>query len=234
VEETIEMATGPRYRVAFRRRREGKTDYQQRRGLVISGLPRLVVRGSLRNVAIQIIKAQLNGDVILAAAYSDELAKKYGWLGDTGNLPAAYLTGLLCGFKAVRQGVNQAVFDVGLHRPSKGSRVFAALKGTLDAGLSVTCDKEKLPDEKRITGQHIVEYAKHLSSNPEAYQKRFSAQLAKGLKPEEINTHFVQVKERVISSWKKVEPLKMEKEEVSSSTEEFEEITEKQKSTEEE
>jgi large subunit ribosomal protein L18 len=234
VEETIEMATGPRYRVAFRRRRDGKTDYQQRRGLVISGLPRLVIRGSLRNVAIQIIKAQLNGDVILTAAYSDELTKKYGWLGDTGNLPAAYLTGLLCGFKAVNQGVSQAVFDVGLHRPSKGSRVFAALKGTLDAGLSVAYDKAKLPDEKRITGQHIVEYAKQLSSNPEEYQKRFSAQLAKGLKPEEISTHFVQVKEKVISSWKKAEPLKKEKEEISSSTEESEEVTEKETSKEEE
>ncbi len=226
------MATGPRYRVAFRRRREGKTDYQQRRGLVISGLPRLVVRGSLRNVAIQIIEAQLHGDVILAAAHSDELTKKYGWLGDTGNLPAAYLTGLLCGFKAVRQGVNRAVFDVGLHRPSKGSRVFAALKGALDAGLSVACDKEKLPDEKRITGQHIVEYAKHLSSNPEAYHKRFSAQLAKGLKPEEISIHFAQVKEKILSSWKKVESLKMKKEEFGSSTEEFEEIRKKQKLTE--
>lgn len=227
------MATGPRYRVAFRRRREGKTDYQLRRGLVISGLPRLVVRVSLRNASIQFIKAEVNGDLVLAAAHSTELAKKYGWLGDTGNLPAAYLTGLLCGFKAFNQGVTQAVLDIGLHRPSKGSKVFAALKGALDAGLSVTYDKEKLPEEERITGQHIVEYARHLSSDPEAYQKRFSVELTKGLNPEEISTHFAQVKEKIISSWKKVELLKMETADAEHSTEEFAKVTEHQKSTEE-
>ena len=228
------MATGPRYRVAFRRRREGKTDYQLRRGLVISGLPRLVVRVSLRNVTIQLIKAEVNGDVVLAAAHSTELAKKYGWLGDTGNLPAAYLTGLLCGYKAFNQGVEQAVLDIGLHRPSKGSKVFAALKGALDAGLSVTHDKEKLPEEKRITGQHIVEYARHLFSDPEASQKRFSVNLAKGFNPEEIGAHFVKVKEKIISSWKKVELLKMETTDVGHSTDEFDKVTEKQKSMEEE
>ncbi|MEJ2242859.1 MAG: 50S ribosomal protein L18, partial [Candidatus Bathyarchaeota archaeon] len=30
------MATGPRYRVPFRRRREGKTNYRTRRALVLS------------------------------------------------------------------------------------------------------------------------------------------------------------------------------------------------------
>jgi large subunit ribosomal protein L18 len=227
------MATGPRYRVAFRRRREGKTDYQLRRGLVRSGLPRLVVRGSLRNMTIQIIKAEVNGDVVLAAAHSAELVKKYGWRGDTGNMPTAYLAGLLCGFKGVNQGIEQAVLDIGLHRPSKASRVFATLKGALDAGLTVTYDKEKLPDEKRITGQHIVEYAMHLLSNPEAYQKRFSAQLAKGLKPEEIGAHFAQVKEKIISSWKKIELSKMEKAGARPSTEEVETVTKNQKSMEE-
>ncbi|RLI44668.1 50S ribosomal protein L18, partial [Candidatus Bathyarchaeota archaeon] len=38
------MATGPRYRVPFRRRREGKTNYRLRRALVLSKQPRLTVR----------------------------------------------------------------------------------------------------------------------------------------------------------------------------------------------
>lgn len=226
------MATGPSYRVPFRRRREGKTDYQQRRGLVLSGLPRLVVRGSLRNVTIQVVRAEVNGDKVIVSAQSRELSKKYGWLGDTGNISAAYLTGLLCGFKAVGHGVKEAVLDIGLHYPSKRSRVFAALKGAFDAGLTIPFDKEKLPDEKRIMGEHIVEYAKLLSSSPEAYQKQFSAQLARGLKPEEINSHFTQVKEKIISSLKKAAPS-MEKAESKSSAGEFEEAAKEQETTEE-
>ncbi len=199
----MRLATGPSYRVAFRRRREGKTDYQLRRGLILSGLPRLVVRGSLRNFTAQMVKAEMNGDKILVASSSTELIKKYGWLGDTGTVSAAYLTGLLCGYKAVNQGITEAVLDIGLSYPSRGSRIFAALKGALDAGLGIPFDEERLPDEKRIKGQHIAEYAKHLSSNMEAYQKQFSTQLAKGLKPEEITAHFEQVKEKAVASLKK-------------------------------
>jgi len=226
------VATGPSYRVAFRRRREGKTDYQLRRGLVLSGLPRFVVRGSLRNVSIQIVRAEVNGDRVIVSANSNELSRKYGWLGHTGNISAAYLTGLLCGFKAVGLGVKEAVLDIGLHYPSKSSKVFAALKGALDAGLTIPFDKEKLPDEKRIMGQHIVEYAKRLSSSPEAYQKQFSAQLARGLKPEEINLHFTQVKEKIVSSMKTAEPS-MEKVQTEPSAKEFEESTEEQETKEE-
>ena len=66
-------------------------------------------------------------------------------------------------------------------------------------------DEAKLPDQKRISAQHVVEYARFLSSNPEAYQKRFSTQLLRGLKPEEFTAHFAEVKERIVSSLKKVD-----------------------------
>jgi large subunit ribosomal protein L18 len=233
VEEALKMATGPSYRVAFRRRREGKTDYQMRRGLVLSGLPRLVVRGSLRNVTVQIVKAEVKGDKVIASAQSDELAKKYGWMGDAGNISAAYLTGLLCGFKAAGKEVKETILDIGLQYPSKGSRIFAALKGALDAGLTIPLDKEKLPDEKRIAGQHVAEYAKRLSSNPEAYQKQFSAQLARGLKPEELAAHFTQVREKIISSSKRAEPSR-EKAKAEPSSDEFEETAKEQEAEEEE
>ena len=42
------MAKSGNYRVQLRRRREGKTDYQARKALVISRKPRLVTRASLR------------------------------------------------------------------------------------------------------------------------------------------------------------------------------------------
>jgi large subunit ribosomal protein L18 len=205
------MATGPNYRVPFRRRREGKTDYRLRRALVLSELPRLVIRGSLRNIVAQLIKAEVDGDKVIVSAYSSELTKKYGWQADCSNLPAAYLTGLLCGYKAVGQSFKEAVLDIGLQHPSKGSRIFAALKGFLDAGVSVPYDEEKSPSKERIEGQHIVEYAKQLSSNPDLYQKRFSEQLSKGLRPEELSRHFVQTKEKIVSSFEKAElPKKRE------------------------
>jgi large subunit ribosomal protein L18 len=157
-------------------------------------------------MTVEVVTAEAKGDKVVAYAHSKELARKHGWLGGTGSTSAAYLTGLICGFRAVEQGIGDAVFDIGLQHPSKGSRVFAALKGAVDAGLKVPFDKAKLPDEKRITGQHVVEYARLLSSNMEAYQKRFSAQLSAGLKPEETSAHFTQVKEEIVSSLKKAAP----------------------------
>jgi large subunit ribosomal protein L18 len=206
----VNMAYGPSYRVAFRRRREGKTDYQQRRSLVLSGLPRMVVRGSLNSVSVQLAKAEVGGDKILVSATSKELSKNYGWQGGRGNLPAAYLTGLICGYKAVADGVKEAVLDLGLRAPTKGSLVFATLKGILDAGVAIPHDEKKLPDEKRIQGQHISDYAKQLATTPEVYQRRFTEQLSKGLRPEDTVEHFAQVKEKISSAFarKEEEPPK--------------------------
>ena len=214
------MATDASYRVAFRRRREGKTDYQQRRSLVLSGLPRIIIRGSLRSMSVQLVKAEVGGDKVIASACSKDLAKNYGWQGGGGSLPAAYLTGLACGYKAAACGVNKTVLDLGLQAPTKGSRVFAALKGVLDAGIVVPHSKEKLPDEKRVQGQHIAGYAKQLSSTPDVYQKRFAEQLTKGLRPEEIVEHFAQVKEKVSSALKKMEETPEEAEKVEKAVEE--------------
>ena len=196
------MARGPRYRVPFRRRREGKTNYRLRRGLVKSGLPRLVVRGSSRHMNVQLIKARVIGDEVITSAHSRELVRDYGWKGGCGNLPAAYLTGLLCGYRAVAKGVREAVLDIGLQTPSPGARVFAALKGFLDAGGVVPHDESVLPSEERVKGQHIADYASQLSSDPELYKRRFSNYLANGLPPEELPKHFLEVKDRITSSFK--------------------------------
>lgn len=202
------MAYGPSYRVAFRRRREGKTDYQQRRSLVLSGLPRMIVRSSLNSVSVQLAKAEVGGDKILASATSKELAENYGWQGGRSNLPAAYLTGLLCGYRTVAKGVKEAVLDMGLRAPTKGALVFATLKGILDAGVAIPHDGKKLPDAKRIQGQHISDYAKQLASTPEAYQKRFAGQLSRGSRPEELVQHFAEVKEKISSAFMKAEEIK--------------------------
>ena len=196
------MAKGPSHRVPFRRRREGKTDYQSRRALVSSGLPRLVARGTSKHMIVQVIEAKVVSDEVIVSADSRELVKGYGWLGGCGNVPAAYLTGLLCGCRATAHGVKEAVLDIGLQSPSRGARTFATLRGFLDAGVMVPHEKGMLPDERSIHGKHIVDYAKLLSSNPDAYQRKFSQYLSRGLHPEQLLEHFSLTREKIISSFK--------------------------------
>ncbi len=150
------MAGGPRYRVPFRRRKEGKTDYRYRLRLLKSGLPRAIYRRSNRQITVQIASFKYEGDEILAHSTSKEL-KKYGWAGSLSNTPSAYLTGFLTGKKALKKGIKSAVFDMGLHIPSKGCRAFAVLAGLVDAGMDIPHGSEELPDEKRIKGEHIGE-----------------------------------------------------------------------------
>ncbi|MEM4595345.1 MAG: 50S ribosomal protein L18, partial [Thermofilaceae archaeon] len=71
------MARSGRYKVPFRRRREGVTNYYKRRRLILSGKPWLVVRRTNRYIIAQIVKAEPHGDVTLVSAHSGELMK-YG------------------------------------------------------------------------------------------------------------------------------------------------------------
>jgi large subunit ribosomal protein L18 len=195
------MVRGSTYRVPLRRRREGKTDYQARKALVLSGTPRLVARSTVKNVVAQIIVAKPNGDEVLAAAHSRELLK-YGWKAPMGNVPAAYLTGLLCGLKAKAKGVEEAVLDIGLVAPTKGSKVFAALSGVLDAGVDVPHDETKMV-KKRLEGQHIAEYGKSLSEDSEVYSAKFSKYTSQKLSPEKLPEHIAKVKTEIIKSFEK-------------------------------
>jgi large subunit ribosomal protein L18 len=187
--------------VPYRRRREGKTDYRKRKALILSRKPRLVVRGTLKNIIVQVVAAKPHGDEVLVSAHSRELLRNYGWKAPRGNLPAAYLTGLLCGLKAKARGIKEAVLDIGLHSPTKGARVFAALKGVLDAGLNVPHGEEKLPDEKRIQGVHIAQYAKMLSASTERYMVAFSKYLENKIPPESLPEHFTEVKKAIIAAF---------------------------------
>lgn len=90
-----------RYQVKYRRRREGKTDYRQRKRLVTqdknkyqSPKYRLVVRFTNKQVICQIAYSQIDGDRILVSAYSTELPR-YGLSVGLKNYAAAYCTGLL-------------------------------------------------------------------------------------------------------------------------------------------
>ena len=196
------MGRGPRYRVMFRRRRQKRTDYRMRKTMIVSKALRLVVRTSLSNTQMQVAEALLVGDKMLASANSKSLAS-YGWRAPSGNIPAAYLTGYLLGKRALAAGLEEAILDIGLTRNTNGARVFAALKGATDAGLSIPHDEGVLPSNERIGGEHIAEYAKQLrEADPTAYEKRFSQYRSKDLRPEELPKHLGQIKEKINEAFK--------------------------------
>ena len=195
------MARGPRYRVPFRRRREGKTNYYRRKRLLLSNLPRLIIRKTNNYIIAQIAEATPIGDKIIVNAYSSEL-KDFGWKGNSKNTPAAYLTGLLIAKKATKKGIDKVVPDIGLHISTQGAKIFAALKGASDGGLLFNLGEKKVPSEERIHGEHIASYAEHLESeNPELSKKQFSLYIRRNLKPRDLPNHFAEVKEKIINKY---------------------------------
>ncbi|MFW9989157.1 MAG: 50S ribosomal protein L18 [Candidatus Odinarchaeota archaeon] len=194
------MAKGPRYRRSFRRRHEGKTDFHKRLKLLKSRKLRVVIRVSNNHVRVQIIQSKLGGDKVLTSAFSKELTSKYGWNANTGNIPAAYLTGYLAGLRAKKQNIEGGIFDLGIfyHR----NRVLAACKGLIDAGVDIPYREQFFPVslEDRIKGIHIEEYAKTLKLNePEIYEQLFSGYLNKN----KINP--LKISQMITDSSKKIE-----------------------------
>ncbi|MDR3206608.1 MAG: 50S ribosomal protein L18 [Candidatus Methanoplasma sp.] len=148
------MATGPRYRVAFRRRRENRTDYYARRKLLTSREARAVVRRSNKNITVQFVNFTMDGDVVGVSATTRELGK-FGWEFSCSSIPAAYLIGYLAGKRALKAGIEYAVLDIGMQVPKHGGVLFATVKGLTDAGLEVPHSEAVIPAEDRIKGKHI-------------------------------------------------------------------------------
>jgi large subunit ribosomal protein L18 len=188
------LAHGSRYKVAFKRRNEGKTDYGARIKLIDLDKARMVVRITNNHIIAQIIKVAPEGDETIISAHSNEL-KKMGWLGSTKNSSAAYLTGFLCGKKALAEDVNEAVLDIGLKSPTKGTKVFAVLKGAVDSGLQMPHGESVLPDDKRIKGENVAQYAESLSE--EEIKQKFSVYLKNGLSPKDLPDHFEKIKQKI-------------------------------------
>ncbi len=183
----------------YKRRRQGKTDYKARLRLLLSEKHRLVIRKSLKNMIAQLIDYSKKGDKIIASASSRNL-EKYGWKSNKGNIPAAYLTGLLIGKKAAKANIKEAIVDLGLSYGIKGSREYALIKGAQDAGLVINCPAETAPDEKRLNGSHIAEYAALLKKeNVESYNRIFSDYLKNKVNPEELTKIFEQVKNKIMA-----------------------------------
>lgn len=152
-------AKGPSFTLYPRRRREGRTNYEKRLALVKSGKTRMVVRRSNSGITVQFVNFDPAGDRTVLTVNGKHLAKQYKWPSKR-NVWTAYLTGLMAGKKAQEKGVKEFVLDMGMYVPSKGSIIFAALKGAVDSGLKASFDNEKVPEDK-------------LSSPPDKYKSMF-------------------------------------------------------------
>lgn len=93
-----------------------------------------------------------------------------------------------------------ALLDVGLRRTTTGSRVFAALKGAIDAGVEIPHsenrfvgyddEQKKLDSEtfrKHILGVHVADYMNKVKQDdPAKYERLFSQYIKNNIKPDSI------------------------------------------------
>jgi len=141
-----------RYQVKYRRRREGKTDYQARRHLVLQDRTkyntpkyRLVARITNKDVVAQIVQPTLTGDTVLQAAYAHELTAFGVKVGFT-NYAACYCTGLLLARRALAKlgldkmyaGVKTVNGEFYTPENEKKAEERRPFKAILDAGLTRT------------------------------------------------------------------------------------------------
>ena len=70
-------AKSPTHVVPFRRRREGKTNFQKRLGMVKSGKTRMVVRRSNRYVDVQFVNFEPEGDKTLLTVTGKRISKEF-------------------------------------------------------------------------------------------------------------------------------------------------------------
>ena len=134
-----------------KRRQENKTNYTKRRRLLESKKPRVIIRKTNRYIILQYIESKNAQDFVKISVISKDLIEK-GWpenkSGSLKSLGAAYLAGFLFGSKI--KDLDVGILDTGLIRNTKGSRIYAALKGIVDSGVEMAYNKEVFPDEARM------------------------------------------------------------------------------------
>ncbi len=151
-------AYSPKHKVYFRRRREGTTNFGKRLALVKSGKTRMIVRKTNKSVIVQFIDFEFGGDKTVVTVHSKKLAKLFSWPAKR-NVYTAYLAGFYAGKEAMKKKISDFVLDIGLQRPTKGSVVFAALKGAVDSGLKTSYDEGMVPSGKLASPPEAIKTA---------------------------------------------------------------------------
>uniref|UniRef100_A0A2K5KF90 Large ribosomal subunit protein uL18 n=1 Tax=Colobus angolensis palliatus TaxID=336983 RepID=A0A2K5KF90_COLAP len=185
---------------------------------------RMIVRVTNRDIICQIAYARIEGDMIVCAAYAHELPK-YGMKVCLTNFASAYCTGLLLARRLLNRfgmdkiyegqvevtgdeynverihsqpGAFTCYLDASLARTTTGNKVFGALKGAVDGGLSIPHSTKRFPGydseskefnaevhRKHIMGQNVADYMRYLMEEDEdAYKKQFSQYIKNSVTPD--------------------------------------------------
>lgn len=151
------MAHGKNQRLRYKRRRNGETDYRRRMRMLRGGSTRAVVRVTNTQTICQLVDYTNDGDKVSISIDGKTLVDKFGWPLDASrkSIPASYIAGFAMAKAAMVAGHDEAILDIGLAASTPGNRVFAALKGMVDAGLEIPHNEDVLPSDDRISGTHI-------------------------------------------------------------------------------
>lgn len=162
-------------RTIKRRRRECKTDYGLRLGLLKSSLPRITIRRTNKYFIVQVIESSEAQDKVTFGLTSKELLD-YGWdeksSGSLKSISAGYLTGILA---AKKIGSGQFIIDLGMAISHKGGRVFSVIAGLIDGGLKISANTKVLPSKERLMGEHLDEKVKDMVAKVKAKVESASA-----------------------------------------------------------
>ncbi len=141
-----------------RRRKEHKTDYLVRLKLLKSEKPRLVFRKTNKYIVSQYVLSEEAKDKAVFGITSKALLK-YGWpedfKGSLKSIPASYLTGYLMSKIIQEKKLEKPIIDFGMIRTIHKTKVFAFIKGIVDAGLEVSSKQEAFPEQERIQGKNL-------------------------------------------------------------------------------
>jgi large subunit ribosomal protein L18 len=147
------------------KRKTDKTDKTARFNLLKSKFPRLVIRKTNLHIITQIVTSKEAQDTVICSANSKELIN-LGWTGSLKNVPSSYLTGMLLAKKAKEKGIKKSILDIGRYTSTKGSKIYAVVKGAIEGGIEINCDEKMLPKEERISGKN--------TKNPEKTDKEIN------------------------------------------------------------
>lgn len=150
-----------------KRKKQRKTDYGKRFKLLKGNSPRLVMRKTNKYITAQYVESMQTRDKTRISVNSKDLIK-HGWPkefeGSLKSLPAAYLTGFLIGKKITKDKKKSPVADFGMMKVLHKTRIFAFLKGVIDAGVDMKHDEKTFPNEERISGKNLKkDFSKYFS-----------------------------------------------------------------------
>ena len=86
-----------------------------------------------------------------------------GWpkenAGGLKSLTASYLTGYLIGKQIIKKKLETPIVDFGMIRVLHKTKTYAFLKGLIDSGLKIKCEKG-FPDEEKLKGKADIQKIK--------------------------------------------------------------------------